>query len=82
MIIFVSPIHTSQSFTSSCNKDQHQKAINMVRYCQNAHLYATASEDGSIKVWDGVSSRCIQDKILKINTRKQNTHKVFKNQTP
>jgi len=53
-------IHTSQSFTSSCNKDQHQKAINMVRYCQNAHLYATASEDGSIKVWDGVSSRCIQ----------------------
>ena len=32
----------------------------MVKYCQNAHLYASAGEDGSIKVWDGVSNRCVQ----------------------
>jgi len=53
-------IHTAQCWVSSCPRDQHQGPVNMVKYCQNAHLYASASEDGSIKVWDGVSNRCIQ----------------------
>jgi len=53
-------IHTAQCYVSSCPRDQHVGSVNMVKYCQNAHLYASAGEDGSIKVWDGVSNRCVQ----------------------
>ena len=30
-----------------------------VKYSPNANLYATASKDGNIKIWDGVSNKCI-----------------------
>jgi len=30
-----------------------------VKYSPNANLYVTASEDGSIKIWDGVSNKCV-----------------------
>ncbi len=30
-----------------------------VRYSPNANLYVSASKDGDIKVWDGVSNKCI-----------------------
>jgi len=30
-----------------------------VKYSANANLYVTASQDGNIKIWDGVSNKCI-----------------------
>ncbi|KAI4469043.1 cleavage stimulation factor subunit 1 [Holotrichia oblita] len=33
--------------------------ITCVKWSQDARVYASSSKDGSIKLWDGVSSRCI-----------------------
>jgi len=30
-----------------------------VKYSPKANLYVSASKDGNIKIWDGVSSKCI-----------------------
>jgi len=30
-----------------------------VHYSPTANMYVTASKDGSIKVWDGVSNKCV-----------------------
>lgn len=29
------------------------------RYSPDAKIYASAGRDGSIKIWDGVSNRCV-----------------------
>lgn len=52
-------INTSQCFVGSNASDQHGMAVNMISYNITGSLYATCSEDGDIKVWDGVSSRVI-----------------------
>jgi len=30
-----------------------------VKYSPNANMYVTASKDGDIKIWDGVSNKCV-----------------------
>lgn len=52
-------VNTSQCFVSQNPKDQHSGAITMVNYSPNAQMYVTSSKDGNIRLWDGVSSRCI-----------------------
>uniref|UniRef100_A0A182PE04 Cleavage stimulation factor subunit 1 n=1 Tax=Anopheles epiroticus TaxID=199890 RepID=A0A182PE04_9DIPT len=52
-------VHTAQCFVSAIPAQQHNSAITCVRYAVNAKIYATGSMDGSIKLWDGVSGRCI-----------------------
>lgn len=52
-------VHTTQCFVSSCAEDQHKAPITMVKYSPNANLYVTGSKDGDIKLWDGVSNKCI-----------------------
>ncbi|XP_066933662.1 cleavage stimulation factor subunit 1-like [Clytia hemisphaerica] len=53
-------INTSQCYISPMMDDQHQAPLTSVEYCPAANLYATASLDGSWKLWDGVSNRCVQ----------------------
>lgn len=31
-----------------------------MNYSENARLYVTGSKDGDVKVWDGISNRCIE----------------------
>ncbi|EDV23894.1 uncharacterized protein TRIADDRAFT_26681 [Trichoplax adhaerens] len=52
-------VNTTQCFVSSNPHDHHVGPITMVSYAPNAKLYATSSKDGSVKIWDGVSCRCI-----------------------
>lgn len=52
-------VHTSQSWTSSVPSDQHRAHCNSVSFSSNGRLYVTGSADGDIRVWDGVSNRCI-----------------------
>lgn len=52
-------INTSQCFVGSNPSDQHTMSVNMISYNLKGNLYATCSEDGDIKIWDGVSSRVI-----------------------
>lgn len=35
-------------------------AINQVRYTATGGMYVTASKDGSIRVWDGVTAQCVR----------------------
>jgi len=53
-------LNTLQCYVSSNPDDQHLGPLTSVSYCPAAHLYVTASKDGSWKLWDGVSNRCVQ----------------------
>ncbi|KAG1658779.1 Cleavage stimulation factor subunit 1 [Nymphon striatum] len=52
-------VNTGQCFVSSVPKDQHKGAITAVKYNRNSNMYVSSSKDGDIKVWDGVSNKCI-----------------------
>lgn len=52
-------INTFQCFVSCNPQDQHTDAICSVNYNPSANMYVTGSKDGCIKLWDGVSNRCI-----------------------
>lgn len=52
-------VNTMQCFVSSNPNDQHEAAINAVQYSPQANVYTTCSNDGTIKLWDGVSNRCV-----------------------
>lgn len=52
-------IHTFQCYVGSNPKDQHNAGITDLAYNLTGSLYATASEDGDIKIWDAVSSRVV-----------------------
>lgn len=52
-------VETGRCFVSTQPQDQHTKAITCVRWAPNGKLFATASKDGSFKIWDGVTNRCI-----------------------
>lgn len=52
-------VKTFQCFVSNNPRDQHTGPLTSVKYAPGAHLYATSSKDGSFKIWDGVSNRCV-----------------------
>lgn len=52
-------INTFQCFVSCHPRDQHRGPITSISYSSNGSIYATSSKDGDIKLWDGVSNRCV-----------------------
>lgn len=52
-------INTCQCFVSCNPLDQHTEAITSIDYNKTASYYVTGSKNGDIKVWDGVSNRCV-----------------------
>ncbi|XP_077509237.1 cleavage stimulation factor subunit 1 Cst50 [Amblyomma americanum] len=52
-------VNTAQCFVSSVPSDQHKGPINAIRYNNSGKVYVTASKDGDLKLWDGVSNKCI-----------------------
>lgn len=52
-------VDTGQCFVSNNPNDQHKAPVTSVDWSPNARVFASCSKDGSIKIWDGVSSRCI-----------------------
>ncbi|KAK2551246.1 Cleavage stimulation factor subunit 1 [Acropora cervicornis] len=52
--------NTGQCFVSANPREYHTGPINMVMYSPTANLFASCSKDGAIKIWDGVSNKCIQ----------------------
>ncbi|CAD5123772.1 DgyrCDS12082 [Dimorphilus gyrociliatus] len=50
---------TFQCYSTSSALDQHRGPITEVKFSPKGNLFATASMDGDIKVWDGVSGRCV-----------------------
>lgn len=52
-------VNTFQCFVSCNPLDQHTDTISGVSYNPTANSYVTCSKDGNIKLWDGVSNRCV-----------------------
>ncbi|XP_064642489.1 cleavage stimulation factor subunit 1-like [Lineus longissimus] len=52
-------VNTFQCFVAANPDDQHKKAVTGVSWSPNANLFVSCSEDGDIKIWDGVSNRVV-----------------------
>lgn len=52
-------IHTLKCYIPPKEADHHQAGITRVRYAPLANVFASSSIDGTIKIYDGVSSRCL-----------------------
>lgn len=52
-------VNTSSCFVCSIPNHQHTQGITSIKYSPDAKTFASTSKDGSIKLWDGVSNRCI-----------------------
>ncbi|KAK7093311.1 cleavage stimulation factor subunit 1-like [Littorina saxatilis] len=50
---------TLQCFVGSNPQDQHKAPLTAVDWSPNGNMYASSSKDGDIKVWDGVSNKCV-----------------------
>ena len=46
-------------YTSSNTYDNHFKSLNQVRYSPDGKMFISAGKDGAIKIWDGVTGRCV-----------------------
>ncbi|CAI4231021.1 unnamed protein product [Auanema sp. JU1783] len=53
-------VETAQCFVSANAADQHRDIVLDVNYSDNARLFVTGSKDGDVKIWDGISNRCIE----------------------
>ncbi|XP_068656367.1 cleavage stimulation factor subunit 50 isoform X1 [Aristolochia californica] len=54
-------VNTFQCYLSSSVQELNMNAaINQVRYSCTGALYVTASKDGVVRVWDGVTSKCVR----------------------
>lgn len=58
-VVRVYDINTGQCFASALAGQKHRSHVTCCKYALTAKLFATGSNDGSIKLWDGVSGRCI-----------------------
>jgi cleavage stimulation factor subunit 1 len=52
-------LNTFQCFTSSNPQDHHFSPINQVRFSSDGKLFISAGKDGAVKLWDGVTGRCV-----------------------
>jgi cleavage stimulation factor subunit 1 len=52
-------LNNMQCYTSPNPQDHHFGPINQVRYSTDGKLFVSGSKDGSIKIWDGVTGRCV-----------------------
>lgn len=58
-VVRVYDLTTAQCYVCNFPSHQHTKPLTAIRYSKDGRHYVTASRDGSIKLWDGVSNRCI-----------------------
>lgn len=52
-------VNTAQCFISAIPSHHHSGAINSVKWANDGKHFVSGSADGSIKIWDAVSNRCI-----------------------
>ncbi|XP_023333349.1 cleavage stimulation factor subunit 1 [Eurytemora carolleeae] len=52
-------VNTAQCFISAIPSHHHSAAINSVKWANDGKHFVSGSADGSIKIWDAVSNRCI-----------------------
>ncbi|XP_060876124.1 cleavage stimulation factor subunit 1-like [Metopolophium dirhodum] len=52
-------INTVQCYVSSVPSQQHTGPVTSIKYEPGAKYFVSSSRDGSIKLWDGVSNKCV-----------------------
>ncbi|KAK3921200.1 Cleavage stimulation factor subunit 1 [Frankliniella fusca] len=58
-VIRLYDVQTAQAFVCNIPSHQHTSGITTIKYSPDAKVFASGSRDGSIKIWDGVSNRCV-----------------------
>ncbi|CAF0802709.1 unnamed protein product [Didymodactylos carnosus] len=58
-IVRLYDVETGKCFVSAQPQEQHSKAITCLKWSPNGRMFATSSKDGTFKVWDGVTNRCV-----------------------
>eukprot|EP01134_Creolimax_fragrantissima_P003761 CFRG3761T1 len=66
-------------FSSKNTREFHQGGISAVDFSPNGSVYASGSADGTIKLWDGISSRCINTIKVAHSGREVDSVKFSKN---
>lgn len=52
-------LNTGTAFVNPQSQNNHFGPVNQVAYSSDGKLFASVSKDGSLKIWDGSNSRCI-----------------------
>ncbi|XP_013388489.1 cleavage stimulation factor subunit 1 [Lingula anatina] len=52
-------VNTFQCFVASNPKEQHTAPVTSVKWSPCAKMYVSSSKDGDLKLWDGVSNKCV-----------------------
>jgi len=58
-VIRLYDLETFNCYVSSNPADQHKGPVNCVVFSPNGNIYSSGSKDGTVKMWDGVSNRCV-----------------------
>lgn len=58
-VVRIYDINTSQCFVGSVPSTNHKGGITALAWSADGRLYVTAGGEGAIKLWDGVSGRCV-----------------------
>ncbi|KAH6807719.1 Transducin/WD40 repeat-like superfamily protein [Perilla frutescens var. frutescens] len=69
-------VNTFQCYLSSNAQEISNGAINQVRYSSTGGIYVTASKDGAVRLWDGVTSQCVRS-ILSAHGTAEATSAIF-----
>lgn len=56
-------VNTAQCYVGAVPSHQHKGPITDLQYSPDAKMYVSASKDGDIKLWDGVSNKCVNSFI-------------------
>ncbi|KAF9181896.1 hypothetical protein BGZ51_005129, partial [Haplosporangium sp. Z 767] len=61
---FTNPRHNNNNNNASVDQEQqqgpHREGINHIEYAPTGSVFITASQDGSIKVWDAISGKVVR----------------------
>nr|CAD7462606.1 unnamed protein product [Timema tahoe] len=58
-VIRLYDVMSAQCFVCSIPSHQHTGVVTSLKYSLDGKVYASSSRDGSIKLWDGISNRCV-----------------------
>ncbi|XP_074040564.1 cleavage stimulation factor subunit 1 Cst50 [Leptinotarsa decemlineata] len=62
-VIRLYDMNTLQCFVCPFPKQQHTQTVTYLKWSRDAKMFATCSKDGNVKLWDGVSNRCVNTLI-------------------
>lgn len=74
-------VNTFQCFLSANVPEiGNSGAINQVRYSATGSMYVTASKDGAVRLWDGVSAKCLRSIVSAHGTAEATSAKFTKDE--